>query len=125
MPRPRNPAAPYSRYRAGVPGQSKAVVLPPKCELPVPPVPPQVEDVWTDHQKALWRSLWESPQATQWDDAAGLTVAVLVTYSQAILTGTASAWMAQEARYAAEALGLTPAAMQKLNWKIQEESADD
>jgi hypothetical protein len=62
--------------------------------------------------------LWQSPQAVMWDDAVRGTVAVLLVYEAAILAGTASAWMAQEARYAADALGLTPKAMTALGWRI-------
>ncbi|PGH49939.1 hypothetical protein CRI70_14830 [Streptomyces sp. Ru87] len=104
-----------------MPGQPQAIVLPPYCDLPVPPVPPHVEDLWDDAQRARWESLWESPQANLWDSSAAATVAVLVTYERAILEGTASAWQAQEWRYASAALGLTPEALQKLNWTIQEE----
>jgi hypothetical protein len=76
---------------------------------------------WSRAEKARWRELWESPQATQWDDTARGTVAVLVTYESAIFAGAASAWQAQEARYAAEALGLTPKALVALGWRIVDE----
>jgi hypothetical protein len=58
--------------------------------------------------KARWRELWRSPQATQWDETAAGTLAVLVAYESLILSGSASTWQASEARFAAEALGLTP-----------------
>jgi hypothetical protein len=45
---------------------------------------------------------------------------VLVVYESAIYSGAASAWQAQEARYAGEALGLTPKAMAALGWGITE-----
>ena len=54
-----------------------------------------------------------------WDDSAIGTVSVLLVYESAILAGEAAAWMAQEARYASEALGLTPKAMVALGWTIQ------
>jgi hypothetical protein len=53
-----------------------------------------------------------------WDDTATGTVAVLIVYEAAILAGKASAWQAQEARYASDALGLTPKAMAALGWRI-------
>ncbi|HRD60944.1 MAG TPA: hypothetical protein PLZ93_01115 [Nocardioides sp.] len=53
-----------------------------------------------------------------WDDTARGTVAVLLVYEAAVLADSASAWQAQEARYAAEALGLTPKAMASLGWRI-------
>jgi len=54
----------------------------------------------------------------QWDETARGTVACLVIFETAIFTGTASAWQAQEARYAAESLGLTPRSMTSLGWRI-------
>lgn len=77
--------------------------------------------VWSDEERERWANLWGSPQATMWDDTAAGTVAVLIVYEAMILAGTASAWHAQEARYAADALGLTPKAMAHLGWVI----ADD
>jgi hypothetical protein len=100
----------------------EAILLPPGgCELPVPPVPAQCEELWNRAQKARWRELWRSPQASQWDESVRGTVAALVTYEDAILTRGASAWQAQEARYASEALGLTPRAMAALGWVIDDE----
>ena len=61
------------------------------------------------------------PQATQWDDTARGTVAVLVVFESALFGGSASAWQAQECRYAAEALGLTPRALAQLGWRIVDE----
>jgi hypothetical protein len=65
-----------------------------------------------------WADLWGSPQACQWDETARGTVGSLIVYESAVLDGTASAWQAQEARYAAESLGLTPKAMTSLGWTI-------
>lgn len=86
------------------------------CELPVP-APPEGH-VWTAAEQARWAELWGSPQANQWDETARGTVASLVIYETAIFMGVASAWQAQEARYAAEALGLTPRSLASLGWRI-------
>jgi hypothetical protein len=75
--------------------------------------------VWDRNQKARWRELWQSPQATQWDDSVSGTVALLVAYESALLSGRGAAWMAQEARYAADSLGLSPKAMSALGWRIR------
>ena len=83
------------------------------CELPVPALP--AGRAWTPDDTARWDELWQSPQAVMWDYTARGTVAVLLVYEAAILAGTAAAWQAQEARYAAEALGLTPKAMAALD----------
>jgi hypothetical protein len=123
MPVPRNTAKPHSRAnrRPVSSGPRNALIDLPAagCELPVPD-PPAVRG-WSEHELERWRELWQSPQATQWDDSAIGTAAVLVIYEFAILTGSASAWQAQEARYAAEALGLTPRALAQLGWRIVDE----
>lgn len=122
MPVPRNATKPHSRaHRRPVSsGARNALVELPAagCTLPVPKLPPG--RTWTTAERARWRELWQSPQATQWDDTARGTVAVLVIYETAIMAGEASAWMAQECRYAAAALGLTPQALAALGWSIVE-----
>ncbi len=122
MPPKKNVAKPHSRaHRRPVSSGARAalVELPATgCDLPVPDLPGGRE--WTDAEQVRWAELWESPQATQWDDTARGTVAVLVIYESALFSGEASAWQAQEARYASEALGLTPRALAALGWKIVE-----
>ena len=119
MARPRDPFAPHSRYngRRGASSSANVVHLPADgCDLPVPKMPPGRD--WTAAQRARWRELWRSPQATQWDESVKGTVALLVAYESLILEGEAAAWVAQEARHAAESLGLTPKAMHALGWVI-------
>ncbi|MDQ0684852.1 hypothetical protein QFZ56_003815 [Streptomyces achromogenes] len=124
MPAQRDPSKPFSRAHRGQ-GRAAALVLLPAggCTDPVPDLPPGRD--WSDAEHARWDELWESPQATQWDDSARGTVAVLVIYESAILRGQASAWMAQEARHAGEALGLTPRAMAALGWRIVDDAQGD
>lgn len=120
MPAARNPAKPNSRvHRGSVGAKNPLIELPAAgCDLPVPRMPKGPE--WSAGQRARWRELWRSPQATQWDDTAIGTVASLLIYEAAIWESKASAWQAQEARYAAEALGLTPKAMVAMGWRIVE-----
>lgn len=73
---------------------------------------------WSDLERERWVELWESPQATQWDETARGTVALLIAYESALLADAGSAWQAQEARHAATSLGLTPAALAALGWRI-------
>lgn len=123
MAAPRNVSKPNSRaHRRPVSTSVRAVLvsLPAAgCAYPVPPLPKGRE--WTPNERNRWAELWESPQATQWDDSVTGTVAVLVCFESAIYSGAASAWQAQEARYAGEALGLTPKAMAALGWVIVNE----
>lgn len=120
MPQKRNPAKPYSRAHRGTMGSRQALIDLPAtgCSLPVPAMPTGRE--WSKEERARWAELWQSPQATQWDETARGTVAALVIYETAIFTGSASAWQAQEHRYAAESLGLTPRSLTSLGWRIVE-----
>ena len=121
MPKTRNTSKQFSRaFRSKNDEKSPITYLPPEgCTLPVPSVPSAVRAVWDRNQKARWRELWQSPQATQWDDSVSGTVALLVSYESALLSGRGAAWMAQEARYAADSLGLSPKAMSALGWRIR------
>lgn len=120
MPAPRNASKPNSRAHRRPPtasARAALVDLPAEgCDLPVPPMPPG--RAWSGDDRDRWEELWQSPQAIMWDDTARGTVAVLLVYESEVLAGTASAWQAQEARYAADALGLTPKAMVGLGWRI-------
>ena len=122
MPAGRNAAKPHSRaHRRPVSQAQRAALvdLPAGgCTYPVPPLPAGRD--WSTDEQARWVELWESPQATQWDDSARGTVALLVAYESLVFSGSASAWHAQEARYAAEALGLTPRSLAALGWRIVE-----
>lgn len=119
MPPLRNHNSPSSRaHRRPVsPAQRAAlVVLPTECTLPVPKLPAGRE--WSTVEKNRWKQLWKSPQASQWDETATGTVALLVAYETKLLADEGSAWLAQEARHASDALGLTPRAMAALGWAV-------
>lgn len=120
MPAPRNAAKPHSRVNRGTVGNRQALTDLPAdgCGLPAPDMPGGRD--WTEDERGRWIELWGSPQACQWDETARGTVAALVIYESAVFAGTASAWMAQERRYAEEALGLTPRALGQLGWRIVE-----
>lgn len=122
MAAPKNASKPRSRAnrRQVTVGARVALIDLPAagCSLPVPKMP--AGRTWTKADRERWVELWESPQATQWDDSARGTVALLLAFESAILDGSAAAWQAQEARYAAEALGLTPRALGQLGWRISE-----
>lgn len=122
MPGPaRNALKARSRAHRGPVGARLPLVELPAagCTLPVPSLPHGRD--WTEAEQGRWVELWESPQATQWDETAAGTVAALVVYEAAIIAGTASAWQAVEYRHASAALGLTPAAMAALGWRVADE----
>lgn len=125
MAKMRNPAAPHSRYganRGSMGARNPILDLPATgCTLPVPDMPAGRE--WTDHERARWTELWESPQANAWDESCRGTVAAVVIYESQVFAGTASAWTAMELRHASEALGLTPRALAQLGWRIVEDES--
>jgi hypothetical protein len=117
----RNYTKPNSRAFRGA-GPQNFIDLPASgCELEVPKMP--ASRAWNRVEKARWKELWGSPQATQWDETARGTVALLVAYESRLLGSEdgGTAWVAQECRYAAEALGLTPKALASLGWRIASE----
>lgn len=94
------------------------MTLPTECDLPAPPLPAGPK--WTPNQRKIWRELWSSPQASQWDDSCAAAVAMYMCHTLAVLEGTATAWQAQEARHLADRLGLTPQGMLALGWRLPE-----
>lgn len=122
MPGPsRNPSKPYSRaYRAaeGAPG---VVQLPASgCDLPVPELPKG--RAWSEQERETWESIWSSPMATQYDDTFIPAVAAYVVHASSIYGGNASAWQAAEFRHLGDKLGLTPAGLLALGWRIEGDS---
>ncbi|MET8818234.1 hypothetical protein [Streptomyces rochei] len=71
----------------------------------------------------MWTSLWESPQATQWYDAYVPFIATYVQTVCQILSGTATAGLAQEVRHMADHLGLSPAGLRTLGWQMEQADA--
>ncbi|WP_329069887.1 phage terminase small subunit [Streptomyces sp. NBC_01429] len=114
----------YSRaHRGNRASAASAVVLPLSgCDLPAPDLPSGV--AWSEHERAMWAELWESPQATQWSDAFVPLVATYVRVVYSNLTGRATAGLTQEARHISEALGLSPAGLRTLGWTLETVDAD-
>lgn len=115
-PRP-DPSKPYSRHREDV---RETVWLPPMgCEDPPPDLPPG--RTWSDAEGEIWRGLWASPAASQWDESMMPVVAALVVATSTILSGPRpSAQLIGEVRALTDSLGLTPAAMSRLGWRVGE-----
>ena len=120
MPGPaRNPLKNDSRAYRSANVRGKVIELPAEgSDLPIPKVPAGRE--WTKEERALWRSIWSSPQATQYDDSYAPAVAAYVIYTHQIYAGTAPGWVAAEQRHLGAQLGLTPQSMQSLGWIIKE-----
>jgi len=121
MPGPsRTATKPNSRARrnTGGSGNFGFIELPAGgCDLPVPRLP--AGRAWSAEERKLWRNLWRSPQATQWDDSYIAAVAAYVVHASAIYDGTAKAWSAQEFRHLGDKLGLTPQGMANLGWMVR------
>ncbi len=114
-----NPAKLHSRHRS--PGARSGLIELPAagCSLPVPALPKPRD--WSPEERKLWRNLWHSPQANEWDDSYVPAVAAYVCHATAVYSGTASAWQAQEMRHLGGQLGLTPSGMLALGWVVRHE----
>ena len=114
-----DPTKPRSRHRerGGRPGM---IVLPGEHTLPPPTLPRG--RAWTRDQRRMWRELWSSPMASQWDDAHAGAAAMYVCHISAVIAGTAAAWQAQEARHIGNELGITPRGMLALGWQLPDPS---
>lgn len=72
-----------------------------------------------DHELALWRDVWATPQAIMWERLRWTReVAQYVRWQALAESGDLNA--AREARQQADRLGLTPLAMQRLHWAIDD-----
>lgn len=117
MPGPmRNATKPNSRANVGSKPVSRVELPASGCDLPIPTLPKLRE--WSAQEKRIWRDLWSSPQATQWDDSYISTVAMYVSHASAVMSGQCAAFQAQEARYLSNQLGLSPAGLAALGWVI-------
>jgi hypothetical protein len=110
-----DPSRQYSRHRDRK-ATRNLLVLPSECTLPPPKMP--VGREWTREERRLWRELWTSPQATQWDDSYSTSVAAYIVHVSAVLSGQASAWQGQEMRHLGDQLGLTPRGLLALGWAL-------
>lgn len=112
-----NPMKPHSRRHRGNSRSTGMIELPAEgCDLPVPSLPKPRK--WTAEERKLWKNLWSSPQATQWDDSYIAAVAGYVCHATAVYSGEAAAWQAQEMRHLGAQLGLTPQGMLSLGWIV-------
>lgn len=74
-------------------------------------------DTIRDSEKALWRQLWKTPQAVQWElQKWDREVAQYVRHKAAAELGSMDD--SKEARLRADALGLSPKGMRSLMWVI-------
>lgn len=116
MARKRDPLSPDSRYAPAASKRGRGIVLPVQCDLPAPRLPAGRE--WTRAERRMWRDIWSSPQASQYDDTFATPVAMYIVHASAVLSGAAAGWQAQEFRRLGDALGLTPAGLQALGWVL-------
>lgn len=68
-------------------------------------------------ERALWRSLWRLPQAVAWQqDSSARAVAQYVRHQVASDLGSLDD--AKESRQWSDRIGLSPASLQRLRWKV-------
>lgn len=77
----------------------------------------KVVEIQRDRELALWRELWATPQAVQWERLRWTReVAAYARWKVLAESGDLNA--AKEARQLADRLGLTPLALLRLRWEI-------
>jgi hypothetical protein len=70
-------------------------------------------------ERALWRDLWKTPQSVQWE-RLGWTRDVAQYVRHKVLAELGELDDAKEARQWSDRLGLTPLAMLRLRWEIEQ-----
>jgi len=88
---------------------------------PPPPWPLSTPDVPTE---LLWGELWSSPQAVVWDELGWTRV--VARYAKLVIeaeAGDAPVALLAEVRQMEDRLGLTPLAMRKNYWSIDDRPA--
>lgn len=85
-------------------------------------VPKPLVDLEGD-AKTLWRRLWSSPAACQWDvsDVAGVTRLVVLACDPACW---GKATLLAELRQLEDRFGLSPAARRQLRWQVEEDEEE-
>jgi hypothetical protein len=79
----------------------------------------------TRAEAALWRQVWATPQATQWEPLGypRIVARYVILLIQAEVEGV-QAYVLTEARHLEDRLGLSPKAMRSLGWRIRAADAD-
>ncbi len=118
------PAKPDDQKVNRVPRKLEWTHLPAAGRQGPPPKLPKVAE-WSKETRRWWKELWQTPQATQWDQTGRTAVPMAVLY-QAMqdapvdkLPAIAGALLAREDRH-----GLNPKAMGHLCWRIVDDAEE-
>lgn len=79
-------------------------------------------------ERDVWRQLWATPQATEWERLGSFYVRVVARYVRSLIEAEepgAVAALQSEVRQLEDRLGLTPMAMLRLRWVIGDPEPDD
>lgn len=82
----------------------------------------QVVAIQADRERALWRTLWRTPQAVEWERLT-YTREVAQYVRWKVLGESGDMDAAKEARQLADRLGLTPMSLLRLRWTITDKPA--
>ncbi len=100
--------------------------LPPEgCTRPVPSIPYHDGfDDWCSSSKQMWITLWQSPEATQWNRVTNVYDVYRYVDIHDKAGRNPEGWSGAQMTAAlslSEKLGLTPAAKRRLYWRIKPE----
>lgn len=97
--------------------------LPATGRVGAPPRLPALRP-WTKATRDAWKSVWSSPQATQWDQSGRTMWVWAVLHHDLVVGDRAAASVSAELRQHEDRHGLNPKAMLQLRWRVVDENAD-
>lgn len=100
------------------------VSLPAEGRQGAAPTLPKIRP-WTAATKAAWKSLWSSPQATQWDQTGRTLHAWAALHHDLVEGERPAAQVSAEMRQHEDRHGLNPKAMLQLRWRVAEQELEE
>jgi hypothetical protein len=95
----------------------------PAPDLPTPPVWLNEFGGWPVATRAAWKRLWETPQATQWDQSGKTLHGWAQLHAHCELSGPQPSRVA-EMRQHEDRHGLNPRALMQLRWRVVSSEPD-
>ena len=119
------PGPPPNKYAKRRNARPDWVVLPiDGFDGPIPnwPLAIEMDDAMSD----LWLSIWRTPQAAMWANSGvdRVVARYVVAVTRAEDPETTNGKLLEESRHLEDRLGLSPMAMKRLQWELDDSGAD-
>src|SRR5690606_27500038 len=82
---------------------------------PIPPMPRR-KGGWSQASKTWWKTVWESPMASEWLDVDRFALARIASLREQVEGGDDRATLLAEISKLEASFGLTPASRERLRW---------